>query len=176
MAFAYTVKNQRAAHFLTFTVHQWVDIFTRAEYVNILLESIRHCQKEKGLEVYAWVVMSNHCHFIFRAANNNLSDIIRDMKKFTAKKIYEAILNNTKESRKEWLIKVLSFKEKIWLWEEGYHREEIQSLAFYHTKVNYIHQNPVRAGIVEKEEAYLNSSAGDFWGIRKGKLILNYYG
>jgi REP element-mobilizing transposase RayT len=61
---------------------------------------------------------------------------------------------------------------KIWFWEEGYHGEEIYSKSFYDSKVNYIHSNPVRADIVEKEEEYLNSSAGDFWGIRKGKIDL----
>ena len=86
MALAYTIKDQSAVHFLTFTIHQWANVFTRAVYTDILLDSIRFCQKEKGLEVYAWVVMSNHCHFIWRARHNNLSDIIRDIKKFTSKK------------------------------------------------------------------------------------------
>ncbi|MBP7477593.1 MAG: transposase [Chitinophagales bacterium] len=176
MAFAYTIKNQSEIHFLTFTIHQWVDVFTREIYTNILLDSIRYCQKEKGLEVYAWVIMSNHCHFIWRAKNDNLSDIIRDMKKYTSKKIFEAIANNERESRKSWLLKVLSYQNKIWMWEEGYHGEEIYTLKFYNSKVNYIHLNPVRAGIVEREEDYLNSSAGDFWGVRKGKLELEWFG
>ena len=62
------------------------------------------------------------------------------------------------------------------MWEEGYHGEEIYTADFYNSKVNYIHLNPVRAGIVEREEDYLNSSAGDFWGIRKGKLELDWFG
>lgn len=60
MSFAYNVKDQGAVHFVTFTVHQWADIFTRAIYVNTLIESFKYCQKEKGLEIFAWVVMSNH--------------------------------------------------------------------------------------------------------------------
>ena len=83
MAFAYVVKNQEAVHFVTFTVHQWVDVFTRQTYIDELINSLRYCQKVKGLEIFAWVVMSNHCHLIVRAAGDNkLSDIIRDFKKY----------------------------------------------------------------------------------------------
>ncbi len=176
MAFAYTVKDQGGVYFVTFTVHQWVDVFTRPIYVDGLMESLIYCQKHKGLEVFAWVVMSNHLHLIVRAKNGDLSDIIRDFKKFTAKSIYKAIEDNPKESRKDWLLKVLSHEGRIWFWQEGYHGEEIFSMDFYHTKVNYIHMNPVRAGIVEKEEEYTNSSAGEFYGIRKSRLALSKYG
>ena len=121
--------------------------------------------------------MSNHCHFILRTTGyNRLSDVIRDIKKHTSKNIYRAIANNEHESRRNWLLKVLSYEGKIWFWEEGYHGEEIFDLHFFETKLNYIHLNPVRAGIVEKEEEYLNSSAGDLYGIRKGKLVLTRFG
>jgi len=176
MGYAYVVRDQGAEHFITFTVHQWADVFTRSDYVDILLGSFKYCQENKGLEIYAWVVMSNHCHLIVSARNENLSDIIRDLKKFTSKAIYQAIERNTKESRKEWLLKVLKFNGNIWFWEEGYHGEEISSRNFYETKVNYIHMNPVKAGIVEKEEEYLLSSAADFYGTRKGYLDLSYFG
>lgn len=66
----------------------------------------------------------------------------------------------------------MSHEGKVWFWQSGYHGEEITSESFYETKMNYIHENPVRAGIVEKEEEYLNSSAGDIYGIRKGRLVL----
>ncbi len=90
MAFAYSIKNKGAIYFVTFTVHQWVDVFTRPLYRNILFESLTYCQKAKGLKIYAWVLMSNHIHLLVSAKNENLSDIIRDFKKFTAKKIVKA--------------------------------------------------------------------------------------
>jgi putative transposase len=114
MAFAYTVKDQGGIYFVTFTVHQWVDVFTRPIYVDGLMESLIYCQKHKGLEVFAWVVMSNHLHLIVRAKNGDLSDIIRDFKKFTVKTIYKANADNPKESRKDWLLKVLSHERRIW--------------------------------------------------------------
>ena len=176
MGFAYNIKDQGAVHYVTFTVHQWADVFTRDMYIDELLNSLRYCQSQKGLEVFAWVIMTNHMHMIIRAKDENLSDVIRDFKKFTSKAIYKVIIENEKESRKEWLLKVLNYNGKIWFWEEGYHGEEIFSSEFYDSKVSYLHLNPVRAGIVEKEEDYLNSSAGEFFGLRKSKLELSKFG
>ena len=58
MALSYSIKNQEGVFFIACTVNQWVDIFTRKIYIDILLESLQFCQKEKGLEIYAWVVMT----------------------------------------------------------------------------------------------------------------------
>ncbi|WKV12640.1 REP-associated tyrosine transposase [Marivirga harenae] len=176
MGFEYVVKDQGAPYFVTFTVHQWVDVFTRKIYSDLLIESIDYCQQHKGLKVYAWVIMSNHCHFILQAADENLSDVIRDFKKFTSKKIFKAIKDNPKESRRAWLLRALSYKEKIWFWKEGYHGEEIVSSDFFESKLNYIHMNPVKAGIVEKEEDYLLSSAGCYSGLRSSCIPIADYG
>ena len=172
MGLTYTIKNQEGQYFITCTVHQWIDIFTREIYKEILLDSIKHCQINKGLQVYGWVLMSNHLHMIVSSKKNNLSDIIRDFKKFTAVKIINAIANNNSESRKNWLLWLMAKENHITFWQEGYHGEEIFTQPFFETKLNYIHQNPVRAGLVEKEEEYLYSSCVDYYGIRKGKLDL----
>jgi REP element-mobilizing transposase RayT len=75
----YQIRNQQARHFLTFTVCGWIDLFTRKEYKDILIDSLKYCQKEKGLELNAFVIMSNHVHLIGRATEKNtLSDIVRD--------------------------------------------------------------------------------------------------
>lgn len=172
MAFEYRIKDQFGMYFITCTVHQWVDVFTRKDYIDILLDSLRYCQQNKGLKIYAWVVMTNHIHLIVSSDKEELSDILRDFKKHTAKKIYHAIETNPRESRKRWMTWLLKKDDAIWFWEEGYHGEEITDKAFLDSKVNYIHMNPVRANIVEKEEEYLYSSCGDFYGTRKGLLGL----
>ena len=162
MSFAYKIYDQHSRYYVTFTVHQWADIFTRSLYADIVLDSLRFCQKEKGLKIYAWVIMSNHIHLILRSETNNLSDIIRDFKKFTSSKIVEAIETNQKESRRNWLLWLLKKDDKIWFWEEGYHGVKITSLDFFETKLNYIHLNPVRAKIVERAEYYYYSSCAVF--------------
>ncbi|MDF3078491.1 MAG: transposase [Sphingobacteriaceae bacterium] len=120
MAFAYVVKDQQGVYFVTFTVHQWADVFTRQIYADEFTNSLRYCQEQKGLEIFGWVIMSNHCHLILRAAGRySLSEIMRDLKKHTSKKIYRAIQENAQESRKTWLLKVLNFDGKIWFWKKA---------------------------------------------------------
>ena len=79
-------------YFLTLTVVDWVDVFTRPVYRHEVVESLKFCQRKKGLELYAWVLMSNHLHLLASAAEGyNLSDILRDFKKFTSKTIIDKI-------------------------------------------------------------------------------------
>ena len=175
MGFSYRVRDQQRAHFVTFTIHQWVDVFTRKIYADILIDSLHYCVQNKGLQIYAYVIMSNHCHLIIQASSGRLSDIIRDIKRHTAAKIIDAIKNNYRESRQSWLLYLLKNGESAWFWNEGYHGEEIRTRKFLLTKIRYIHLNPVRAGIVQKEEDYLLSSAADFNRLRKGPVLLTEF-
>jgi REP element-mobilizing transposase RayT len=106
----YKIRNKEQIHFITFAVVEWVDVFTRKQCRDIVIDSLRHCQKEKGLLLYAWCIMSNHVHLMAAAKENNLSDILRDFKKFTSKQIITAIQNNEQESRKEWMLSI--FKQQ----------------------------------------------------------------
>ena len=79
-------------YFVTFAVIEWIDVFTRQEYRDLLLDSLRYCQKEKGLEIYAWCIMSNHIHLIVgKEKEAKIEEIVRDFKKFTSVKICRAI-------------------------------------------------------------------------------------
>ena len=173
MGHAYVIRDQFGQYFVTFTVNQWVDVFSRQEYADLFLDSVRFCQKEKGLKVHAWVIMTNHIHMIISSDKVNLSDIIRDLKKYTSTQIINAIKNNPQESRKNWFLWLLQKKEggKLF-WKEGYHGEEIISESFFQSKLEYIQMNPVKAGIVEKEEEYVYSSCGYLYGVRKGLIEL----
>jgi putative transposase len=100
MGFKYQIRTD-GIYFLTFTVVDWIDVFTRPELVNVVIDSLRHCQKEKGLDIYAWCIMSSHVHLIASAGvNGDLSNIMRDMKKFTSKQIVKTIID-IPESRRE---------------------------------------------------------------------------
>jgi putative transposase len=174
----YKIRNQSAIHFVTFAVVEWVDVFTRKDYRDIILESIRFCQKEKGLLLHSWCIMSNHLHLIVSAKDSNLSDILRDFKKFTSKQIITAIENNPRESRKEWMLNIFrqqgsknSRNSEYQFWRQDNQPQELYSAAFIFQKTNYIHQNAVEAGIVEKPENYLYSSARDYHLTKKCGLL-----
>jgi len=97
----YQIRDQFAVHFITFSVVEWIDVFTRAQYADIVVESLRYCQLNKGLNVHAWCLMSNHIHLIVSTNEpKTLSEVLRDFKKFTSSRIIKVIETNTKESRK----------------------------------------------------------------------------
>jgi REP element-mobilizing transposase RayT len=162
-------------YFTTSTVVDWIDVFTRPQYKQIIIESLSYCQEEKGLDIYAWVLMTNHLHMVtsVRDDKQTISDILRDFKKFTSKKIIASIEENPEESRKVWMLdrfwfvgindkKIKNFK----FWQDGNNIEQIYSYDFFKQKVNYIHMNPVRQEIVERPEDYLYSSARDYAGMK----------
>ncbi|MFZ1455585.1 MAG: transposase, partial [Saprospiraceae bacterium] len=104
--------NRDLTFLLTFHVVDWVDlpagwqtgVFTRKIYRDIVLESLDYCRKHKGLQVWAYVIMSNHVHAILSAETGNLPGIIRDFKRHTASKILKEI-KESNESRKDWMLK-----------------------------------------------------------------------
>ncbi|MGI8637440.1 MAG: transposase [Segetibacter sp.] len=92
-------------HFVTFAVINWIDALSRPMYKEIIIESLKYCQQVKGLIINGWIIMSNHVHLIARSKPDfQLADTMRDLKKFTSKKMEEAIRQNVFESRKDWML------------------------------------------------------------------------
>ena len=100
----YKIADQQQSYFLTLTIIDQVDVFTRKDYKLIIVDSLNYCVASKGLEIFAWVIMSNNIHLMVRAKEGfELSHILRDFKKFTSKAITAKILE-IGESRREWLL------------------------------------------------------------------------
>ena len=164
----YQINDQSTAHFITATVVDWVDVFSRKIYKDILIDSLDFCIRNKGMILYGYVIMTNHVHLVIQSENGKLSDLIRDFNKFTARNILDTIALGA-ESRKDWMLKRFEFackshtrNEKYQFWKYGNHPEEVYSEKFLWQKLDYIHLNPVRAGIVEKASNYLYSSASNY--------------
>lgn len=169
------IKNKIAdgnTYFLTMTVANWIDVFTRPIYKHIIVDALKYNQDNKGLIIYAWCLMSNHLHLIAEADEGyKLSDILRDFKKFTSKAIVREIEENPEESRKKWMLSEFEFAgryktniENYKFWMDGNEAKEINSTEFLEQKLNYIHENPVKAEIVESAEEYIYSSAKNYAG------------
>ena len=158
--------NTNDTYFVTMTVVNWIDIFTRPVYKDLIIDNLEFCRKEKGLEIYSYVIMTNHIHMIARAKKKPLSSVLRDFKTFTSKELYMAIQSNAKESRSKWIIGLLkkagdenrlNVHHQFW---RNYNQPIlISNNNVFLVKQNYIHQNPVRAGFVVNDCDYLYSSA-----------------
>jgi REP element-mobilizing transposase RayT len=168
----YKFHNPGGVYFVSFAVVEWIDVFTRNEYKDILLESLSFCQKNKGLEVFAWCIMTNHMHLVFRSAGENKPEaLLGDFKRFTSRAIVQAIIDNPKESRRDWLLqqftKAATQSTNVkhhQFWRHDNKPIELWSNKVITEKINYLHNNPVEEGLVFKAEDYVYSSARDYSG------------
>ena len=181
MSGKYKPGEDAIPHFLTFTVIGWIDVFSRETYKEKLLESLQYCIEEKGLAVHAWVIMTNHVHLIVSTKNNKIADVVRDIKKYTSRQIIELIEQNPKESRKEWMLNIFSFAGKsnnnnknYQFWRQDYHPVELNTNEKLTQRLVYLHDNPVRAGLVWEAYHYKYSSALDYYTNDKGLLKIEF--
>jgi REP element-mobilizing transposase RayT len=178
----YQIRNQNAVHFITFSVIEWIDVFTRKMYADIIVESLIFCQKNKGLNIHAWCLMSNHIHLIVSTNEPfTLSDFLRDFKKHTSSKIVKAIEENQRESRRNWMLWIFKKagennkrNETYQFWQQDNHPIECSSNEILQSKLKYLHENPVRAGIVRNENDYLYSSGINYYSNEKGLITIDY--
>jgi REP element-mobilizing transposase RayT len=178
MAYKYAIKNPNDIYFITTSIIQWSDIFIRPDYSDIIIQSMNYCVASKGLRIHAWCLMSSHLHMLVSVEDDKpvLPDIMRDFKKFTSKKIIETI-ELINESRKNWLLDKFEFAGRFnpkikdyKVWQDGYHPVACFSYDFLKQKLDYIHNNPVKAGLVWEPQHYVLSSAIDYYEQRKGRV------
>jgi len=137
MSTKYKATMPDTAYFITITVVGWIDLFTRLNQKQLIANSLSYCQKQKGLEIYAYCIMSSHVHMLCKANDGGiLANIIRDFKKFTSKRII-ATIKDQPESRREWLLGYFSSacthlkrKQQYKVWQDGYHAEIASSNWF----------------------------------------------
>ncbi|AMO20545.1 REP-associated tyrosine transposase [Flavobacterium columnare] len=172
MSTKYKATTTEECYFITITTVGWIDVFTRLNQKQNIIKALQYCQSNKGLGIYAYCIMSNHIHILCKATKGFiLSDIIRDFKKFTSKKIIQTIIDEP-ESRREWMLDYfkkscehLKRHQTYKVWQDGYHAEHIFSNKFIKQKLEYIHFNPVKDKIVALSEDYYFSSARNYAGL-----------
>ncbi|XWN38111.1 MAG: transposase [Balneola sp.] len=176
MSRKYKFLDQTKVYFVSFAVVHWIDVFTRNRYNEVLVESLKYCQKEKGLIIYAWCIMPSHVHLIIGTCKESMQNILRDFKSFTSRSIRKEIKNHPKESRRKWMIDMFmnaginNGNNKDWqFWQQNNHPIELSSPLIADQKLEYLHFNPVVAGYVESPEYWLYSSGKDYYG-KKGLL------
>lgn len=168
--------NKEGLYFVSFVTVYWIDVFVRDEYCQTIVESLDYSRKNKGLEIYCWVIMPSHVHLSIRAKNGNPETVLGRFKEFTSKKLVEQIKVNPHESRKEWLLWMFeragsksSNVSKYQFWQHHNKPIELWSPEVIDQKIEYIHNNPVVAGFVNEPWHWRYSSALDYSG---GKGIL----
>ena len=167
----YKIIDEENLYFITSTILKWIPVFTSEKYFNILLESFRYSQKEKDLKIYSYSILDNQFHAI--VSGKDLKQTIASIKSFTAR----TIIDQLKADQKDWLLNQLNYyklKHKVrsdyQLWQEGFHPQIIYSEIVFRQKVDYIHYNPVRRGLVTEPQNWRYSSAASYILGIKGEL------
>ena len=172
MSTKYRILDDQVPHFLTLTIVEWIDLFSRQVYKDIFMDSLRFCIKNKGLVLHAFVLMTNHIHLIATSKEGTkLTNVIRDLKRFTADNFYKTIKSEPSESRRNWLIWLLesqgetsSSNVNYKVWQHENHPVMLDTNELIDQKLEYLHQNPVKAGICYTAEDYVYSSAANYAG------------
>ncbi len=159
----YTFAHPDGIHFLTATVVDWIPVFATRESSQILVDALKFCRTNKGLRLYAYVLMENHLHLVAEAPE--LSRVIQSFKRHTAKMILEwaeatkrtQLLLQFERCRKSH--KRASDHQ---VWQEGVHPQEIRDRSMLEQKIAYVHNNPVRRGYVDAPEYWRLSSARNY--------------
>lgn len=167
--------KEGACYFLTLNTTDWVDIFIRPVYKQIVVHSLNHFIEHKGLTIYAWCLMTNHLHLLARAGENTvLAEIEKEFKSFTAEKILESI-HTEPMARKQWMLhclqnlgNILGLSKKFHVWQKNscpvYIALDKKDILIEY--FDYIHAAPVRDRIVDTGCDYLYSSARDYSGMQ----------
>jgi REP element-mobilizing transposase RayT len=166
----YRFHEREHPYFLTDTITAWLPVFAQPENAQIVLESWRFLQRERGILIFGWVIMENHLHWI--AAGENLPEQAARFKSYTARKVIDRL----KASKHEAVLNQLRYfklpdrsRQEYQLWQQGSHPQQITSDAMMEQKLAYIHNNPVRRGYVDEPAHWRYSSARDYEG-QKGLL------
>ena len=147
--------------FVTFTIVEWISIFTKQKYCDIMIDNLEFYRREQGLKVHYLVIMPEHVHLIV-SSEKDVGKIIHNLKSYTAKKIIEYL----KKDKRNWILNLFKYYKKrskpqseYQIWQEGSHPEMIISEKMLKQKIEYIHFNPVKAGLVTEPENWKYSSA-----------------
>ena len=162
-------EKETELYFLTATIIEWTPIFTSPKYSDIIIQSLKYCQRAKELRIAGYVIMPNHIHMIVAGTLvHPLSDTMRDFKQFTARKIISKLKDDRRINELMIFQKAAMGNErgnthKVWI--EGNHPILVEEGFMFKEKLIYIHNNPVRAKIVQHPENYLYSSARNYAGL-----------
>lgn len=169
MSEKFKTHNLNSAYFVTLTIVKWVNVLENDNYKNIIISAIKHYQQFRGLTLHGYCIMQTHLHLIAKTEGTEpLSSVLRDLKKFTSVKIVDMLKADKSEQSKKWLSvfeneglrlkRIKNYK----VWKDGNMPIELISNKYFDTKLDYIHQNAVKANFVEREEDYLFCSARNY--------------
>jgi REP element-mobilizing transposase RayT len=157
------IFNPNRLYFVTTSVVNHIQLFKREDFIRIILDSFHYLRTIKGIQIFIFVVMPNHVHFIaWFSEKFALADVMRDFKRHTARQMIRQLQAENNQKILGLLKDASNNKnQEFKVWEGGYDARDIFSVEFLEQKMNYIHYNPCQPQwkLVDSPEEYLWSSA-----------------
>lgn len=163
----YKIYETEYPYLISSSIVYGLPIFGLSAISEIILDSFQFLQDERDTQIYAYVIMENHIHFI--AQSDLLAEKVSAFKSHTARKSIDCLRRN---GNRNWLRRLAEqktdYKEDrpYQFWQEGYHPKQINGDDMMIQKIEYIHHNPVKRGYVRNPEDWRYSSANNYCGKR----------
>jgi REP element-mobilizing transposase RayT len=154
--------DEHLPYFCTITILDWLPVLIDARYIDPVVDSLRFCRRNKALKLFGFVVMPNHVHLI-ASCGEQLQELMRDFKRFTSRQIHERLKADGRTTLLHWLEHATQEARRahgeLGLWQDGFHPQAIWSRDVFQQKLDYLHANPCRKGLVQRPEQWWYSSA-----------------
>lgn len=151
--------------FITTTAVNFLNVFKIPNCCDLLIKNIIYYKKKYNFRILAFVIMPSHFHWIIEPDVNKgtISEIMRDIKKYSAWDIMEYLDQNNKLNNAIFTEAAENLKKQNRrFWMKGFYDEAIRNADMLWSRVDYIHNNPIKAKLVEKPEDYIYSSAQNY--------------
>jgi putative transposase len=158
----YRISPEAAVYFVTYSVVEWLPVFVSEAACRILTESLIHCDQEKSLATNAFVVMPTHFHAIFFDKEFNserLSGSLADFRKYTGRNLADYCVNHMPSCFGATFQAAANDDRDRRFWQPSRHPEAISTVEFWSQKLDYLHANPCRKGLVVRPADWRFSSA-----------------
>ena len=158
----YRITADAAVYYVTYSIVEWLPVFVSEDVCRIVTDSLNFCHQNKGLRINAMVIMPTHLHAIvfhkdFRP--EPLEGALTDFRKFTGRSLSDYCLHATPLCFRETLQENATPDRKRRLWQPSRHPVALLSEKFWRQKLDYLHENPVRKGLVRRARDWRFSSA-----------------
>lgn len=153
--------------FVTTSVYRHARVFIKDVYCDLLIKNIKYYQDIYRFLILGYVIMPTHFHWILKTESRNgtLSDIMRDIKKYSAWDILEELNKDSDtELHRLFISSAAGCKDqKRKFWESRFDDEVLRDQKMFYFTLDYIHNNPVKAALADKPEDYKYSSARNYF-------------
>jgi REP element-mobilizing transposase RayT len=174
----YQIYDGTYLFFITLSLNKHAPLFSQAVYRNIIIQSLNYSISKKSLRLFAYVIMPTHLHLIVfdsQFENDRLRKTIGEFRKYTAHEIMKVLKTANPELLAEKFTEQSRSDRLHKIWKIGIHPIGLESDTFLTQKMSYIHENPVKAGLVKDAILWEYSSAKCWETGEKGILPISHY-